>query len=161
MILLPFTREIPEATSIALLDFPHVLAFVGNSETAYWELLDLWWGSPEPDILIIEHDIVANAQSIQAMLACPESWCASWYPFEGSEIYGLGFTKFSLPIRLAVPDAIQREGEMEEPGKHPKRHWCSLDAWLQGILREAGFSPHVHRLPIGHTNKRRSHVACR
>lgn len=161
MILIPFTREIPETTSIAILGFPHVLAEVGRSDTAYWELLRDWWVSDEHDILVIEHDIVADASSIKALYACPESWCAAWYPFEGNEIWGLGFTKFGLSIRRAVPDAIEREGKMEEPGKHPRMHWCSLDAWLQAILRAEGQVPHVHRLPIGHTNKRRSHLACR
>lgn len=161
MIIVPFTKEIPEETSIALFDFPHRLADVSGSDTAYFEVLSSWWSSSEPDIVIIEHDIGAGAASIRALLECPQSWCASWYPFEGQEIYGLGFTKFSLPIRQAVPDALERVGEMEEPGKHPAKHWCSMDAWLQGVLRMHGQEPHIHRLPIRHSNPRRSHVACR
>lgn len=161
MIIVPFTHEIPEATSVALFDYPHVLAYVGDSDTAYWELLAAWWASTEPDVLIIEHDIEVSAAGIKMLLDCEHSWCPAWYPFEGSEIYGLGLTKLSLPLRLAVPDAMEREGEIEEPGKHPKKHWCSIDAWLQGILREAGQVPHVHRVPVKHHSTRRSHVACR
>jgi hypothetical protein len=160
VILIPFTHEIPEETSVAILDFPHVLAFM-DDDTAYWTLLAGWWKSDEPDIVIIEHDIGVSSEAISTLLACEHPWCASTYPFEGGEIHGLGFTKFSLPIRQAVPDALDIVAAIEQPGVHPAKHWCSLDAWLQGTLGNAGHTPHVHSLPIHHFNSRRSHIACR
>lgn len=160
MILVPYTHEIPEETSVAILDFPHVLAFM-DDDAAYWTLLAGWWQSDEPDIVTIEHDIGVSSGAISTLLACEHPWCASTYPFEGSEIWGLGFTKFRLSIRQAVPDALERVAKIEEPGKHPAKHWCSMDAWLQGVLRESGHNAHVHRLPIHHATARRSHEACR
>lgn len=161
MILLPYTHEIPEDTFAAALAYPNVLAFVGNSDTAYWELLNHWWKSDEPWIMTIEHDIEVNAFGIQVMLECPNQWCAAMYPFEGGEIFGLGFTKFALGIRLAVPDALDQVGKIDQTPVHPPMHWCSMDAWLQGVLRTAGQSPHIHRVPIRHRGNRRSHLACR
>ena len=163
MILVGYTHEIPEELSTTLLEFPHVLAYVGQSDEEYWELLNAWWASTEPDIVTVEHDIAVKPEGIRDLLHCPHWWCAAVYPFEDSEIFGLGCTKFSLPIREAVPDALEQVAKIEEPGKHPAKHWCSLDAWLQGVLTKAGHTAHVHRVPGGvrHANARRSHLACR
>lgn len=163
MIVVGFTHELPEELSTTLLEFPHTLSDVSGSETLYFEVLSSWWSSTESELIIIEHDIGVQPEGIRDLLNCGQEWCAALYPFEGSEIFGLGLTKFSREIRQAVPDALDKVAAIEEPGKHCARHWCSMDAWLQGTLREAGHTPHVHRVPGGvrHSNPRRSHLACR
>jgi hypothetical protein len=161
VIVIGWTHEIPEETSAAILGFPHVLADVSGGETFYFNLLASWWASTEPDVLVIEHDIVVDEAAIHDLLDCPYPWCPAWYPFEGGEIYGLGCTKFSLPIRQAVPDALEQVGRIDQSPVHPPKHWCSMDAWLQGVLMTAGQSPHLHRANVRHTGTRRSHVACR
>jgi len=163
VIVVGYTHPLPEELSITLLQFPHTVVDVGGNDTAYWEFLNSWWHSNRDPLTVIEHDIGCTPEGVRDLQLCPHWWCAAMYPFEGSEIFGLGLTKFSLAIREAVPDALEQVGLIEEPGKHPRKHWCSLDAWLQGTLRSAGFDAHVHRVPGGvrHANPRRSHVACR
>jgi hypothetical protein len=162
MILLPFTHDVPAETLTAVATWPHLLADVSASDSAYFELLAEWWGSDERELMTIEHDIVVDVVGIREMLNCQEQWCAAWYPFEAGELYGLGCTKFARSIRLAVPDLFDRVGEISFT-VHPPKHWCSMDFLItHTVLRERGFTPHLHRLDgIRHLSKVRSHVACR
>ena len=97
---------------------------------------------------------------IQELLDCKFSWCACWYPFEGGTIYGLGCTKFGLEIRQAVPDALDKVARISDSA-HIRKHWCSLDAWLQTVLRKAGQAvDHHHHVGIRHLSAQRSHKAC-
>ena len=163
MIVVGYTHELPEELSTTLLEFPHLLAYVGHSDTAYWDLLQACWVSTDPEMVVIEHDIGVKPEAIRDLLNCPQAWCAAMYPFEAGEIFGLGLTKFELAIRQAVPDALEQVALIDQTPIHPPKHFCSMDAWLQGVLDRAGHKPHVHRVPGGvrHHNPRRSHVACR
>jgi hypothetical protein len=163
VILVGFTHELPEELSATLVDFPHMLANVAGDDTAYWEFLNTWWHSDRDPIVTIEHDIGCTPEGVRDIILCPQPWCAAMYPFEGGEIFGLGLTKFSLALRREVPDALEQVGRIDQTPVHPPKHYCSLDAWLQGVLASAGQSPHVHSVPGGvrHHNPRRSHVACR
>ena len=45
---------------------------------AYWELFKSLWKSGE-DFIIVEHDVVVNADTIESFDACPEAWCTAPY----------------------------------------------------------------------------------
>ena len=118
-----------------------------------------WWKSDEPYVMTIEHDLVVPRQLIEEMLACPRSWCAAHYSFESGAIYGLGCTKFNVEIRRDVPDVFERIARTSDPF-HPPMHWCSMDAWMRGVL-EQSHQHHPHRShDLKHLSKVRGHLAC-
>lgn len=161
MIVCGWTRYPAPETLKAISKWPFTLAYVGGSETDYFDLLSHWWPSPEQEIVTVEHDIVPSPELIQEMLDCPRSWCAALYPFEQRALFGLGLTKFSLTIRRSLPNLFELIAPIAND-KHPARHWCLIDANMQNALNShSGHTCHVHEGQIEHRNPIRSHVECR
>lgn len=123
---------------------------VNGSDRAYFDLLSQWW-SEGRSFIVVEHDVVVNPDSIDEIEACPHDWCAFPYRYMDRERqYGLGCVKFSADLIARCPDAMMRVGVMSDP-THPKRHWCRIDAWLQGvILPSMGEQLHRHSTPVEH-----------
>ncbi len=150
---MPYTRVHPEARSS--LPAGSRLVDVSESDDAYWKLLSDLWSKGEP-FTIVEHDIVADPETLAAIDGCAEAWCAASYRFEAwPALYGMGCTKFGSRAMLAVPDALDRVGRMADD-VHPARHWCALDARLFTVLYQAGLRRHEHGHVI-HLSEQRSH----
>lgn len=130
---------------------------VSGSSRAYFDLLSAAWAEAD-SVVLIEHDIVVHPGAIEELDSCPHDWCG--FPHEMGEWgvqYGLGCVKFSHELIVRNPDAMTRVGVLYDD-KHPKRHWCRLDAWLQGIiLPNAGETKHHHPTVVKHLGSGNSH----
>lgn len=157
LVVCPFT-EIHPMTSEALdaSGWPWEKRYVGDSDSAYWELLKELW-TPTHDLCVVEHDIVVKRDTIALFEICPEPWCAAPYNFLGRGSYmGLGCVRFRSELIAKTPELIDQVGEMESGPLHPKRHWCSLDSFLQTRLRWLGFKVCEHP-PVQHMHEWPSH----
>lgn len=123
---------------------------VGHSNRAYFDLLSAMWDRAET-FAVVEHDIVVNPDTLDELAACPHDWCALPYPYGRWGLhYGLGCVKFGADLIARNPDAMRKVGVMSD-ANHPRRHWCRLDAFLQGVvLPDAGEVLHKHDTPVGH-----------
>lgn len=134
---------------------------VSGAETAYWTLLAGLWAQRR-SVIIVEHDVVVGPDTIRDLIDCPQGWCCAPYgygPGEGT-IVGLGCTKLSGALMVAVPDAVERAGEMSD-AKHKPRSWCRLDGNLARVLVDAGRIRCFAHPPVGHLNTRGPAHNCR
>jgi len=116
---------------------------VSISPRAYFDLLFEYWADGAT-FTVIEHDMVVHATALEELDACPYEWCAFPYRYGTHERhYGLGCAKFGEELIARNPDAMRRVGTMRDMN-HPARHWCRLDAWLQGVVLP-GSGEHMHR----------------
>lgn len=123
------------------------LVNVSGSDEAYWELLDDLWTRGET-FAIVEHDVVIHPTAISELQQCGSSWCAFPTPYFYGTHVGLGCVKFGSDLIKRFPSALDRVAELFDD-KHPPKHWCRLDAWLQTrVLPQQ--ERHVHQPPIGH-----------
>lgn len=121
------------------------------SDLSYWELLrDLW--ADHRSFIIIEHDIVVNETTLDELRICEHDWCAMPFPYRGqTHAYSLACTKFSGALTSRHPDLMVVVAEMWDE-KHPRGHWCRLDAWMWEQLTLRGEKRHNHERaqPVGH-----------
>ena len=144
----PYTRLCPE-TKKALDATKHSYTpiNVSKSDETYWELLNSLWSKGET-FAIVEHDIVIHKTALQELADCPRPWCAFPVPYFSSNHVGLGCVKFGSDLIKRFPNALDEVALMFD-SKHPPKHWCRLDAWLQTrVLPQA--ERHVHQPPLGH-----------
>ncbi len=151
-VVVPYTVVLPEVRA-ALAAARWV--DTSGSETAYWELLRDLWAAGEAFVLV-EHDVVPAPDDLAGLVGCPGEWCTLGYLFEGRPYHGLGCVKFGRSLLARTPAAIERVARMSSPA-HPARHWCSLDAYLQVVLRGAGARQHQHEGLAAHLRPGRSH----
>lgn len=129
---------------------------VSGSERAYFDLLCSLWADGQT-FAIVEHDIIVNRETLLNLAYCDEDWCACPYEYLDTQTYGLGCTKFTSSLIARNPKAMIRVGVLSDAW-HPKRHWCRLDAWLQGvILPNAGETLHKHETPVTHLGRGCAH----
>lgn len=121
---------------------------------AYNEAIAEHW-TGEDDLLVIEGDKEITADVVPSMSACGEPWCAYSYinypaPYQKTEIYGLGCTKYSASTQrqIAVDEWIGPDPEWQTPCNicGGKGCWQFLDTRIAiNILSKCiSFSPHVH-----------------
>lgn len=122
---------------------------VSDSDEAYWELFNDLWAKGET-FCVVEHDIVVRHDTLREIEECPSDWCSFLVPYVGLEYAGLACAKFSADLIARVPDAIAQVAETPGDEHHPPKHWCRLDAWLQGVLEVAGETKCVHGPPLEH-----------
>lgn len=157
-VVVPYTyvgREV--ATALGATHRPWDMLPVGGSDRDYYDLLTRLWAEGET-FVIVEHDIVVHPTAIDELEQCTHEWCGfpHYYGRYGLT-YGLGCVKFDAALMARHPDAMIRVGVMSDP-THPKRHWCRLDAWLQGtVLPHRGEVKHCHDTPVRHLGTGCSH----
>jgi hypothetical protein len=120
------------------------MVYVGDSDTAYYEVVRAHWTGTS-DLVIIEQDIEITAAVLPTFSMCSEPWCSFSYQLReaGKSVLmkdGLGCVKFSAELQQSVSfNQVQ--------GDH---HWAWLDSRLCDAIRDAGFSVHVHDGELRH-----------
>ena len=124
---------------------------VGQSTTAYWELMCRLWADGET-FLLVEHDIEVNALAMYVHHVCREWWCVAPYIISGPKTAdcSLGCTKFRSELLEAEPDLIDAIAGATPGVGLVRCDWRRLDAEISGGLRARGYEPHVHRRPVLH-----------
>jgi len=135
----------------------HEPRFVQLDDTeAYWRLWHELWEAAET-VTVVEQDIVPTGDVFRSFDSCPEPWCAFGYPYHHfGEYAGTGCVRFRHELLKTTEGLIDRVGAMSD-SKHPPRHWCRLDAWMQIQLRNAGYRIHVHQPAVEHLSTECSH----
>jgi hypothetical protein len=130
---------------------------LSGSDRAYFDLLSSLWVVGET-FCLVEHDIVIHPTALDELSTCPNDWCAFPYPYGGPKLaYGMGCVKFSADLIARNPDAMLRVAVLSDE-KHPARHWCRLDAWLQGcVLPSNGEQRCEHETPVKHLERGCAH----
>lgn len=139
----PGVREALRATGLEWSEFD-----VSGSDNAYWDLLSQMWRRRDT-IVIIEQDIIVRPDSIDEMLDCTEEWCAFSYPYLAGTYPGLGCAKFEGSLLQRWPDVMDHVATMSNDD-HPRKHYCTLDAFMRSTLMGLGVIQHVHGPPVGH-----------
>lgn len=157
-VVVPYTGTIdPRVLDALTIEEDCACVDVTGSERAYYDLLSSLWRDGEA-FCIVEHDVIVNPDSLQELADCPEDWCS--FPYDYAEwglTHGLGCVKFSADLIARNPTAMIRVGVLSD-AKHAKRHWCRLDARLQGvILPSSGETLHRHETPVTHLGRGCAH----
>ena len=144
----PFT-EVHKDTLAALVasKCDYELVRVSGSDEAYWELLSDLWAKRET-FTIVEHDVVIRPDTIDELANCSFDWCAFPIPYLSSTHIGMGCVKFGVSLMQRFPDALDRVAPISD-AKHPPKHWCRLDAWLQTRILPMQ-ERHNHTTVLGH-----------
>lgn len=124
-------------------------------EDYFWFLKEQW--NRGDDLLVVEHDIVANPQAIQEAIQCPEEWCAWRYEHRNGEFSpALGFARFRRELMAREPDLFDEIGKISDGrGARIQDHsrprcWQRLDVRIHDILGERGYTWHIHETPVEH-----------
>lgn len=158
-IVVPFT-DLKAETRRALLAHAdgHELdfVFVGESDTAYCELLQAVWAEGKA-FAIVEHDIVIGPATIPGFDSCPEPYCAAPYAWTTQVGPALGCTRFRTELLDLVPDAMEQVAAMPSNWGAAGHH-RQLDVFLmRRVLRDRhGLQPHVHLPPVEHLNPKQA-----
>lgn len=128
-------------------DQPAIWVDVSGSDFDYWSVLCDFW-TPEHDLTIIEHDVVARPDVFTTFEECPEPWCVfpySNHSTEDAEAWRnmLGCTRFRKELIAEVPDALTG---IEERW----REWRYTCDGIGANLRAKGFSHHWHGPAVYH-----------
>ena len=131
--------------------------FVGDSDTAYWDLLSELWRAGET-FTVVEQDIIVEPNTLSNLDACPKLWCCAPYPYLRSERYaGLGCARFHANLLRSQPDLLEHVGKYSD-SRHTARHWCTLDfALTREIRRRCRTQMCVQHPPVGHLRRNPSH----
>ena len=151
-IVCPYT-EIEKRTRDGLdsTTYPWEERWVGESLTAYWDLLSGLWKAGET-FVIVEHDIVIHPDTIDDLLDCDAPWCAATYPYLDGMYPGLGCMKFDEKLMARLPDLLDQVATFNYPGHGPK-HYCTLDAAIQRNLWSSGLWACVNHKSVGHMHR--------
>lgn len=157
LVVVPYTRPPawPWPDASKLVTRPRYVD-VSSSEDAYWQLLSSLWADGQ-DVVIVEHDVIPDADAIEDLLDCPEPWCAQPYPYVYDRLnWGLACTMFTATAMKRVPDLWTHVAVMSDY-LHPPLHWCRLDAWSHRVLTAHGIDRHDHGLQVWHERDTTSH----
>jgi hypothetical protein len=105
------------------------------------------WSEGE-SFIVVEHDIVVRADTLEELENCPCEWCSFGAPYLGHVYHGLGCVKFSDTLISRHPKAMEQVAAFPPDEKHPSKHYCTLDAYLQRTL--LGEYMHCHEEVLGH-----------
>lgn len=130
--------------------------YVGQDDEAYCRLLSHCWGARQ-DFAIVEQDIVVNPDTLEGFRSCLSPICYAPYPYLRGERYaGIGCVRFRGGLMTLLPDLMSKVAERFDQ-KHPKRHWCTQDAWIHRELAAARVRPCVDHATVGHLHVDPSH----
>lgn len=122
---------------------------VSRSDEDYFGLMATLWAVGET-FVIVEHDVIVRPDTISELENCPDEWCGFSVPYIKGNYHGLACVKFTDKLIRKIPDAFAQIAPMDEE-EHPPKHWCRLDARLQGkVLPRTGVRRHPHEPPLGH-----------
>lgn len=142
-VIVPHTPEglKPETRKAVLAHAPEFFPLVG--ESAYHDLIAALWSQQE-GFVTVEQDVVPGPEDIQAIIDCPEPWCAYAYDYPPFGLYaGMGCAKFSAQLLKEWPQAMNFCA-LESDEAHPRKHFCRVDGWLKRYLQQRGVTQHVH-----------------
>jgi hypothetical protein len=140
-LVVPYTQLRPEVRA-ALEGEDATYVDVSDDESRYFWLLQALWYRNE-GVLLIEHDIVVNSDTIASLRACSEDWCGAPYQVGVNIDSWLGCTKFSAALMNRHRDVFDR---ME------RTDWRSIDGQLLPYLRLNGERCHTHWPAVQHLN---------
>ena len=129
---MPYTRILPEVRDA--LPLTAEWTNVSDADESYWYLLAELWEARET-VILVEHDVVPAAGTLDAMAACPHDWCACEYRCGDLYMTALGCTKFSGDLMERNPDVVNRI---------LSRAWNGLDGQIVATLHMHGETEHVH-----------------
>ena len=158
-IVVPYTR-LRDETVEALREHAdgHDIHFVDVSDHDE-QLYELWrdlWAACE-DVLVVEHDIRIHSGTLPEFAGCPKPWCSFGYTYAHFGVYhGTGCVRIRGSLMAQHPRVIIEAGQHDGP-KHPPRHWCSLDAYMQHELHRRGIEQHRHEPAVEHLGVGVSH----
>jgi hypothetical protein len=138
----PGVREALTATGHSVTE-----VYVGARDDAYWELLNGLW-SERRSFIVVEHDIVVRADTFEELENCPFEWCSFGAPYFVGVHHGLGCVKFSDTLISRHPRLMEQIAEHPPDEKHPPKHYCRLDAYLEQALSSE--YRHCHETVLGH-----------
>lgn len=129
--------------AVILSGFTAEVVWVGESDESYWELLAELWASGG-GFCIVEHDVVPGPTALASLEACQAEWCAVPYPYLNGMYPGLGCARFRGSLTRRAPLVMEQVATITNSSHGPK-HWCTLDAWMQRVIRGQGLAgAHVH-----------------
>lgn len=128
---------------------------VSGSDTAYWDVLARLWDAGE-DFAVVEHDVIPAAGALASFEACGHDWCGAPYPYLAGTYAGLGCTRFRAAVMARHPDLMDVVAAMSNDSHQP-RHWCTLDAWIQAVLRQRGENMCTAHPEAGHPSRSPAH----
>lgn len=139
--------------------------WVGGDPTAYAELLcDLWEAGD--GFLLVEHDVVLNAEALRAAVECTCRWGVAPYlgptDHKGGRVLltrSLGCTRFSAELIGAHRDAMVVAAQRADTPSVPPGDWRRLDVRLADVLSELGETPHLHP-EVAHHHRYDDGCAC-
>lgn len=119
---------------------------VAGDNYAYWrEIRSRWTG--ESDLVIIEQDIEIGPDTVASLTECDQDWCVFAYPIFRRQIrlrVGLGCTKVSAAAQRKVSARAVAEGFELCRDCKGQGCWWHLDGRIAAMLKQAGYTPHVH-----------------
>lgn len=124
---------------------------MSGRDDAYARLVTELWTAAE-DFVLIEHDMVPTEAALADAFACSCLWGVSPYNGPGLDpIYrSLGFVRFRSALMRREPDLMQHVTSLHDAIDTPPGHWRSLDARLDGALRQRGYEMHTHSTVLQH-----------
>lgn len=117
--------------AIALAGYELDVAWLQDDE-AYGRELAARWAQPG-DLIVVEHDVEINLDTLDEFEQCPEPWCSAPYQVGDGLEMCIGCSRFREELRRAVP---------APPGDHL---WANVESAYVSVLRSAGYAPHRHR----------------
>jgi hypothetical protein len=126
------TKYYPESLDSVFMYAPGAIGvYTGRTSFSYSEALAYHWDY-EGDLIVIEHDIVIDENTIPSFEDCQEPWCSFKFDVMGQDIdFALGCTKWSAEARkLVTPPA--------------RANWRTLDVQIRELMIWVGLQPHVH-----------------
>jgi hypothetical protein len=128
---------------------------VSASDGAYWALLAELWAAGE-EFAVVEHDVVPSPSALASFEACGNDWCSCPYPYLAGTYAGLGCTRFRAAIMSRHPDLMDVVATMSNDAHEPK-FWCTLDGFMQIILRGRGERQCTAHPEAGHPSHSPAH----
>src|ERR1035437_5239042 len=132
-LVVPYTQLRPE-TRAALEGADATFVDISDRNDSYYWLLQAFWHRQE-GVMVVEHDIVVNPDTIASLRACTEDWCGCPYQVGINIGSWLGCTKFSPKFMARHPDVFD---QME------RTDWDAIDGQLLPYLRQHSERQHIH-----------------
>lgn len=152
----PYTKQIPEVIE-AMNAYKgkrwidHIN--VGKDDTSYWhELIGQVTDciKNKCDLVIIEHDIVINKDTLQSFDDCQNIWCGSPYQLQTLKDTALGCTRLRYSLLVKYPNLVYDAGKIPLNGRFPEGHWKRLDSRIKMQMQRLEISECINHREVKH-----------